>query len=259
MSVYDVSQWQPISRIKELAESGNCQGVILKLGEPNDEYDDQLDPHFEEFLEEARKYNIPVGIYYMSRARDMHDLMREAEFINICVYNYFRGVEPELGTWIDLERKEVMRDDIQPQVLDMIGTMQAWWNNSNKIGIYGSSLALFKQYFDMNDLVYYDIPLWVAQYGESQPTPNGNWDTWVGWQYTDEGEIPGISTYVDQDQYTDGILLDDTSPIPNPGGNTPPAEETTTIIIQCGDTLIIGPIQGKKFWTLKTVHGLFWH
>ena len=56
MSVYDVSQWQPISRIKELAESGNCQGVILKLGEPNDEYDDQLDPHFEEFLEEVHSY-----------------------------------------------------------------------------------------------------------------------------------------------------------------------------------------------------------
>ena len=183
MSVYDLSHWQPVSRIKELA--GNCEGVILKLGEPNDEYDDQLDPHFEEFLNEARKYNIPVGIYYMSRARDMHDFMREANFINDCVYNYFDGIEPELGTWIDLERKEVMRDDIQPQVLDIIGTMQSWWNNSNKIGIYGSSLNLFEQYFDMDDLVYYDIPLWIAQYnGENYIMDNYPRNRVVLWQFT---------------------------------------------------------------------------
>ena len=185
MSVYDLSHWQPIERISELVNCGNCDGVILKLGEPNDEYDDVLDEHFERFLEESRKYNIPVGIYYMSRARDMHDFMREANFINDCVYKYFGGVEPELGTWIDLEREEVMREDIQSQVLDMIGTMQSWWNNSTKIGIYGSSLNLFEQYFDMDDLVYYDIPLWVAQYnGENYIMDKYPRNRVVLWQFT---------------------------------------------------------------------------
>ena len=85
-------------------------------------------------------------------------------------------------------------------------------------------------------------PLWIAQYGEPEPTPNGNWSTWIGWQYTDQGEVAGINGYVDRDKYTDDILLSDSSqipiPEPTPDPPTPPVtDRTTTIVIQRGDTL----------------------
>lgn len=59
-----------------------------------------------------------------------------------------------------------------------------------------------------------------------------------GWQYTDAGEIPGISGYVDRDQFTSEIFLSTTSEIPLPENtNQPAAGGTTNIIIQRGDTL----------------------
>ena len=60
-----------------------------------------------------------------------------------------------------------------------------------------------------------------------------------GWQYTDIGEIAGISGYVDRDKFTEGIFLSNqTEEIPLPDNtNKPSAGGTTTIIIQRGDTL----------------------
>lgn len=59
-----------------------------------------------------------------------------------------------------------------------------------------------------------------------------------GWQYSDAGQIPGISGYVDRDQFTEEIFLTSGSEIPLPEDtNKPTAGGTTTIIIQRGDTL----------------------
>ena len=60
-----------------------------------------------------------------------------------------------------------------------------------------------------------NYPLWVAQYGVSQPQDNGNWSSWVGWQYADDGEVNGINARVDMDKFTKEILLSDTSEIPD--------------------------------------------
>ena len=109
-----------------------------------------------------------------------------------------------------------------------------------------------------------EYPLWVAQYDVSEPQDNGNWTSWVGWQYADDGEVNGINARVDMNRFTKEILLDDTSEIPNvenpnegennngngSGGNNGGDNEngnnngnednetgTRTIIIRSGDTL----------------------
>ena len=86
-----------------------------------------------------------------------------------------------------------------------------------------------------------NYPLWVAQYGVNQPTPNGKWDNWAGWQYTSMGSIPGIDGYVDRDEFTEDMFLSSgDKPVPSPDEpdepDVPPTG-TTTIIIQWGDTL----------------------
>lgn len=59
-----------------------------------------------------------------------------------------------------------------------------------------------------------------------------------GWQYTDEGQIPGISGYVDRNQFTQEIFLNTASEIPlSENISKPQAGGTTSIIIQRGDTL----------------------
>ncbi len=71
-----------------------------------------------------------------------------------------------------------------------------------------------------------NYPLWIAQYEVEEPQNNGTWSSWVGWQYTDVGEVEGIETYVDRDKYTKEIFLSDTSKIPTPEEPTKPVEPT---------------------------------
>lgn len=47
-----------------------------------------------------------------------------------------------------------------------------------------------------------NLPLWIANYGVSQPPNTSGWTSWTFWQYSDTGSIPGISTSVDLDVYS---------------------------------------------------------
>jgi lysozyme len=44
-----------------------------------------------------------------------------------------------------------------------------------------------------------DYPLWIAQYATDQPRLPQSWPSWMFWQYTDKGTVPGIQGGVDLD------------------------------------------------------------
>ena len=68
-------------------------------------------------------------------------------------------------------------------------------------------------------------PLWAAAYGAAEPeVENSVWPGWAGFQYTDQGVLPGISGAVDRDRFTAAVTLAEA-----------PAERTYTV--QPGDTL----------------------
>lgn len=52
-----------------------------------------------------------------------------------------------------------------------------------------------------------DIPLWLAAYVSPCPNTPDPWTTWMMWQYSSTGKIPGISGNVDRNQYN-GTLQD---------------------------------------------------
>lgn len=165
MSVFDLSHYQPLERIQELADGGNCDGIILKIGERYDLNGEiELEPGFVEKVNKCVELGLPYGIYFMSRARNLDEMMAETQWINDIVAEYLNGTEPSLGTWWDIERKEVMRDDIWNDLKEVIATMQGWWNNSDKIGIYGSTINFFAAYCIMDELEELQIPIWSAQY-----------------------------------------------------------------------------------------------
>ncbi len=56
----------------------------------------------------------------------------------------------------------------------------------------------------MNDS-FADCPLWVAEYGVSEPKPVTGWGYWSIWQYSRTGSVPGVSGDVDLD-YFNGTL-----------------------------------------------------
>jgi len=42
-------------------------------------------------------------------------------------------------------------------------------------------------------------PLWIADYGVAQPSLPAGWSTWLIWQHTQSGTVPGITGAVDLD------------------------------------------------------------
>lgn len=161
MSVFDISDVQPDDRVQELVQRG-ADGIILKLGETLNGVP-TMDDKFVKFVNDTVAAGLPYGIYYVSHALDMDAFMLEANFINDKVAELLNGKEPSLGTWWDMEVGNVQRNDVWPQLRDTIGTMQSWWHNSKKIGIY-AQYSYFNQYLDLQELAFYQIPLWVAQY-----------------------------------------------------------------------------------------------
>ena len=51
-------------------------------------------------------------------------------------------------------------------------------------------------------------PLWIAEWGVSEPASLGNWKEWAGFQYDNTGRVDGISADVDLDTFTEEVLLE---------------------------------------------------
>ncbi len=185
MSVFDLSRWQPANRIEELVEGGKCDGVILKLGELNDTTSEiELDPMFVTHVNEAVRFGLPYGIYIMGRANNKAEAMAEAEWVNDRVAELLNGQEPALGTWFDLERDDVKRDDVYSDYRAAILQLSTWWGGSRKIGIY-ASYSYFEDYLDIGDMAANSIPVWNAQYGFVDSMKNNYpYIKTVLWQFT---------------------------------------------------------------------------
>ena len=181
--VFDLSEYQPDDRVQELL-SENPEGFILKLGETISGTP-SLDPKFVQFVNEITAAGLPYGIYYVSHAHDEDEFMMEANWINDQMADLLNGNMPELGVWWDVEVEAVCREDVWPQLRDVIGTMEGWYNDM-RIGIY-SGYSYFNQYIDMGELAYYQIPVWVAQYGYYENSLKAQHQELknVAWQYGD--------------------------------------------------------------------------
>lgn len=183
--VFDVSEYQPDDRVQYLIENESPDGFIIRLGETlNGE--PVLDEKFIQFVNEIVEAGIPYGIYYASHAKDMDMFKVEANFINNQMFELLNGKLPELGVWWDIEVPNLMREDMWPQLRDIIGTMEHWYNTM-KIGVY-SGYSFFNQWMDLGELAYYGIPVWVAQYGYPENSLKAEHPELkhVAWQYADE-------------------------------------------------------------------------
>ena len=220
----DVSGWQGNIDYSEVASSG-IEIVYMKASEGTS----FVDPYFDQNYTNAKANGLKVGFYHYLTARSNSEAVAEANFF----VSTISGMIPDCRLAMDFESfGSLSAEEINEIGLTFMQTVESlsgkemviYSDTSNASNIFGGGLT--------------NYPLWVAQYEVEEPTPNGNWDSWVGWQYTDAGEISGINGYVDRDRFTDGILLNENSEVPLPDNtNKPSAGGTTTITIQRGQTL----------------------
>ena len=63
-----------------------------------------------------------------------------------------------------------------------------------------------------------------------------NWSAWAGWQYSDQGQIPGISGFVDRDVFTDAMFLESAGQV-KPVDRPKPSSNIAVYQVKPGDTL----------------------
>ena len=188
-----------------------------------------IDPYFNQNYTNAKANGLKVGFYHYLIARSNEEAIEEARFF----VSVISGKEPDCRLAMDFESF----GNLSVEEINQIGItfMTAVQNLSGKEVIIYSNTNDARNIFS-GELTNY--PLWVAQYEVYEPTPNGKWSTWAGWQYTSTGEVAGISGHVDRNKFTNQVLLNTSGTIPLPDNTDKPiAGGTTTITIQRGDTL----------------------
>ena len=220
----DVSSWQRNIDFSAVRNAG-IEIVYMKSSEGSS----YIDPYFETNYRNAKANGLKVGFYHYVTARTTEQARAQATFFAKVI----SGKEPDCRLAMDFENfgnlSTTQVNEISRVFLETLDSL------TNKDVLIYSNAYSARTIFSSSLTNY---PLWVANYGVSEPGDNGKWSTWVGWQYTDTGRISGISGYVDRDYFTDGVLLSTTTPIPEPETpNNNNSIENSIYTVKAGDTL----------------------
>lgn len=217
----DVSSWQGYVDYSQVQSSG-ISIVYIKASEGSN----IIDTYFNENYTNAKSAGLKVGFYHYLTATNIEEAVNQATFFA----NTISGKSPDCKLAMDFESFNSLNNyDINQIALTFLQTVKSL--TKKDVIVYSDT---YNATCTFNSTIT-NYNLWVAQYGVPEPSSNNNWNNWVGWQYTDQGEVSGISGYVDMDNFTDGIFLSDTSEISTSSQNT--SESYTIITIPYGATL----------------------
>lgn len=218
----DISEYQGYIDYKKVKQDG-IQVVYIRSSEGNN----YIDPYFETNYRNAKENGLYIGCYHYLTAKTVEEANEQASFF----ISLIRGKSIDCKLAMDFESF----DNLTNEEVNKISLI--FLNKVKELS--GKDVIVYSDIYNATNLFYGEItnfPLWIAQYDVEEPSDNGNWSKWEGFQYTDAGIINGINGYVDRDKFTQDILLNDKSEIPN----IPTPEEvnkTKQIVISYGDTL----------------------
>ena len=223
----DVSDWQGSIDYSQVKNSG-IDVVYIKASQGNS----IKDPYFEINYENAKANNLKIGFYHFLTATTVEEADQQATFFASVI----SGKQADCKLAMDYEQF----DGIDTQLINQIAMafMQKVEELTKKQVIIYSDLYNSESTF--NSELASQGELWLAYYGDYRNLENVNssWNTFIGVQYTDQGNVAGINGNVDRDLFAEEIFLDDSSEIPNtenPNGNY--NIETIYYTVKRGDTL----------------------
>ncbi|MCC8067201.1 MAG: glycoside hydrolase family 25 protein [Clostridiales bacterium] len=146
-----------------------------------------------EYISEAQKAGIDVGVYFFSQAISEEEALEEAEF----VIEKLQGIELQLPVVYDPESildDEARTDDVSGEQFtkNTITFCRRIWEAGYEPMIYSNMLwEAFE--FDLEELT--NLEIWYADYEKIPQTPYH----FTFWQYTNSGSVNGIDGAVDLD------------------------------------------------------------
>lgn len=220
----DISEFQGEIDFEEVRRSG-IEAVYIRAGAG--EYTDE---YFAENYERAKAAGLKIGFYHYVTARSVEEGRRQARFFA----SLAAGREPDMRLAMDFEYFGSLSvsqiNAISEAYLDELTAL------TRREAVIYSDLSNARNIFSRALAEKY--PLWAAQYGADEPSANGKWREWVGFQYTDEGRVGGIYGNVDRNIFTEGIFLSDSGRIDGEKRTSVRARtRTLTVYVRTGDTL----------------------
>lgn len=220
----DISEFQGEIDFEEVRRSG-IEAVYIRAGAG--EYTDE---YFAENYERAKTAGLKIGFYHYVTARSVEEGRRQARFFA----SLAAGREPDMRLAMDFEYFGSLSvsqiNAISEAYLDELTAL------TKREAVIYSDLSNARNIFSRALAEKY--PLWAAQYGADEPSANGKWREWVGFQYTDEGRVGGIYGNVDRNIFTEGIFLSDSGRIDGEKRTSVRARtRTLTVYVRAGDTL----------------------
>ncbi len=188
----DISDWQGDIDFNAVKESG-IDIVYIKAGQGG--YEDQL---LESNYNKAKAAGLNIGFYYYLTATNTEQAKAQANnFAEI-----LQGKDTDSLPAMDFESfGSLSQQEINEIAITFMETLA---QATGKTPIIYSDLYNARDLFDAQLAAY---PLWIAEYGPSSPGDPGKWDSWVGFQYSSSGSVPGINGNVDLDKFTADALI----------------------------------------------------
>ena len=188
--VIDISYWNRDSISSWSKIASDIDAIILRLGfaytaSKKMEEDDS----FADYYAAAKKYNIPVGVYYFGAATTAREASREADFVISLLKKY--NCKLEMPVYYDLETEDQV-DLTQAECTEVARTF------CDKLKAAGYFVGIYCNKYFARDELYAsrlsDYHFWIAEYNSSC-TYNGAYGMW---QYTETGRVSGIDRVCDK-------------------------------------------------------------
>lgn len=219
----DVSEFQGDINFNEVKNAG-IEVVYIRSSASHS----YIDAKFERNYKGAKEAGLKIGFYHYVTARTTEEAREQARFFASVI----AGHEADCLLAMDYEVfTGLNRDEVNEISEVFLETLEKLTNK--KAIVYSDA---YNAYRTFDERIYRNYPLWIAEYDVREPEVR-NWETWYGWQYTDQGRISGIKDYVDRDIYKEEIFLDDNSVIKEPGVEDKDKSKTVHYRIKKGDTI----------------------
>jgi len=151
------------------------------------------DPMHSTYEAGAKKYGVPFGVYAYSLAESSSDAKIEAN-------NFYNRASKDAKFYVlDVEENTSVSGESMRTIINSY-VNQLRTKTNKKIGLYIAN-HLYDQ-FNL-DTSKFDF-VWIPRYNNSTAAPAHPYDLW---QYTDQGIVAGISTYVDLNRLNPNVNL----------------------------------------------------
>lgn len=147
-----------------------------------------IDPKFEEYYANAKKYGIPMGAYWYAYWGNYSPKTECTSFLKAVKNKVFK-----YGIWYDVEYEPAItrlsKTDRTTKTLEGLNVLKA---SGRYCGLY-ASMDMINNRMEYNRLAAFDI--WCAQYASHCTCK----PAYGMWQYTSSGSVSGINGRVDMD------------------------------------------------------------